>query len=290
MGLSGTRGDELTHHDGTADDGTPAVVFWRRDHNTRVDGSVMLELVRGDVALRLEAGLGRVYGNANCEASFGGDSVACRNPVLDQPRPEPEITESQSSWRPSLQLALAVRPGGAEALAVAVPETTGTGHWRVSLAATNARKTDFLDEFDDGTTFDAGIETEYIHQRSAGGLRWGAGARYSYGTGPSFSTTGSEHVVYVPFLVGWAWRARQTGEEIELLGGFGPGLVVVQTSPGYHMSAAGAGLEAGVNYIRPLPVAGRWALVLGVSGRLLALLGPRFGGHGELPLHVGLRF
>src|SRR3569623_1777414 len=107
LGLDAVHGEEVTRHAGTAEDGTPALIFWRRGSANRGDATVLVELVRGDLALRLEAGLGRVFGNASCAARFDLVSVPCREPVLGQSRPQPEVTESASSWRPSLLLALA---------------------------------------------------------------------------------------------------------------------------------------------------------------------------------------
>lgn len=42
------------------------------------------------------------------------------------------------------------------------------------------------------------------------GLRGGAGARYSYGVGqPNYPTAQdeSDHVLFLPALLGWAWRS-----------------------------------------------------------------------------------
>src|SRR3569623_288475 len=302
LGLDAVHGEEVTRHAGTAEDGTPALIFWRRGSANRVDATVLVELVRGDLALRLEAGLGRVFGNASCAARFDLVSVPCREPVLGQSRPQPEVTESASSWRPSLLLALAVRPGGAGGAdaAPAAETTRRAGRWRLSVAGTNAHRTDLIDagQFDAGPRIDAGLETEYLRQSEDGGFRWGAGARNSYGAGsPGYITSEqSEHVAFVPLLFGWARRSRETGEELEVLGGLGPGLMALQTSRDHRQWAFPAGEELGVNYIRPLAMPGRrWALVVGASARVMALWsvhlsGPLGGGHAELPVHVGLRF
>lgn|GEM_PF-5061128 len=288
------------HHAGTADDGTSAVIFWHRSNDTRLDGSVLIELVRGNVALRFEGALGRMYGGSSCVARFSSGSVGpCQAVVLGQPGPE--VKESASPWRHSLQLALAVRPGAV------VPDSAGqaalpteAGRWRVSLAATHARRTDLIEEqtYADGTRFEAGIEAEYIRPTGAGrGMRWGAGARYGYGAGPPAYSTDfgkSEHVAFVPALLGWAWRSPATGEEIEVLGGIGPGLMAISRFSDHDSWAAAGGVELAVSYIRPLPVEGRWALVVGVGARVLVLWpwsDPGvYGYHAAIPIHVGLRF
>jgi len=128
-------------------------------------------------------------------------------------------------------------------------------------------------------------------------MRWGAGARYGYGAGPPAYSTDfgkSEHVAFVPALLGWAWRSPATGEEIEVLGGIGPGLMAISRFSDHDSWAAAGGVELAVSYIRPLPVEGRWALVVGVGARVLVLWpwsDPGvYGYHAAIPIHVGLRF
>jgi hypothetical protein len=310
LGLATTTGNEVTHHAGTAVDGTPAVVYWHLDDARRVDGSAVLELVRGNLALRFEAALGRVFGgSSSCVARFDGAFPCQADPRY--PSGEPDVLEATPSpWRRSLQVALVVRPGGRatpESLAAGaatVPALpAAAGRWRVSLAATHVRGTDLFSDghYFDGPRFDAGIEAEYL--RRTGGLRWGVGARYSYGIGqPLYDRHDeSEHVAFVPALLGWAWRSPVTGEELELLGGFGPALMALSfgARSGEDVWVAGPGGEIGVSYIRPLTATGRLAIVVGVSARVLAVtevsggdqfIANRGGFHHEIPAHVGVRF
>ena len=111
----------------------------------------------------------------------------------------------------------------------------------------------------------------------------------------------SEHIVFVPALLGWAWRSRETGEEVEFLGGAGPALMALTFGAREGLLwAGGVGFELGVNYIHALSAARRLALVVGVSARLVSASVQ--GGssdsyfqhadvfHREVPGHVGLRF
>jgi hypothetical protein len=338
LGVWTSKGDEMGDNGGTATDGTPVHVSWHREEARRFDASATVDLFHGNVGLRLEAGIGRVSGAAACSARFpDGMSTRCIGEprfdypeVLDQPPP---------SWHPYAQLALVVRPGGGGDATVSRPaatsknataeDATANDHTaegdtaeddaaeneadgdeqrpsspeiRVSLAGTHMRNTSFSDDYySDHPTFDAGIAAEYLRPL-AHGWRWGVGARSVFGTGKDELGFRREFelVTWVPGLFGWGWRSRATDEELELLGGVGPAVLLTTAGADNDslITATGIGLELLASYLRPLTprmalVVGLGVSILGItirSGTTNSYLDGTFGLHGQVPVHVGLRF
>ena len=286
---------------GTDANGQPITVVRMLEDAVRVDGSLGIEAPLGNLALRLEAGLGRVFGTPQCM----GVTAACQAAASSIPMPSP--------WRPFVQLALAVRPGGDTTSKAPTPAdlepaavAPAKGFLQVALAGTPLRGTSLFNDghYSDYPTFDAGIEADGLLCLGSGGWRIGLGARWGYGTGKSSSGSGGweyESPLFVPVLFGWAGRSQETGEEVELLGGFGYGAVFFSFGSNGHgvMSASGLGGELALSYLRPLGP--RTSLVLGISARLMIIdvgsapadtyyLNNASGFHVEIPLRVGLRF
>jgi hypothetical protein len=289
-----------------ARDDSPVLADWERNGFRRFDGSLFFEVARGSFALRFEAALGRIYGGrTSCTASVSGSAdVPCdANPLFVNAEREP-LDPTLSQWRRSLQLSFVVRPhGGAGGGAIAdEQDTAALGRWRVGLAWAPVRATDFISDghFVDGAGLEPGIEAAYVEALWRG-LRLGAAARYSFGFGSS-PLGETEHVLFIPALLGWAVRSPRTGAEFEFLAGVGPAAVALTYGlRSGHYWATGPGAEVGLSYIRPLAGRQRMDLVLGISVRAMRLrvrtgaeqnsnLEGARGFHGDISLHAGLRF
>jgi hypothetical protein len=148
----------------------------------------------------------------------------------------------------------------------------------------------------DPIAFEGGVNADYL--RSVGSyLSLGLGARYQYGGGSEkpvtpFSGYQSEHIGFLPLLVGVGRRLGGTDEQIEGLAGIGPAVGSFSVA---QYSAFGLGAELDFNYVRPLAAA--VALVVGVSARVISFSrkvedGAQIGTSGvhvELPVNFGLR-
>jgi len=305
VGLATASVDDGVSHGGTAEDGQSVTVYRTWQGARRVDGALALELPRGNLALRIEAGVGRVFGGAGCQVRYAsGVGTRCEGwpdeglPAVRDPEP--------TRWRPFVGVALAVRPGGAR-LSTTVKEALGETRPKhlLDLVATGTalRGTDLMNDghYTDHPDFDAGIDAQYLHRLGRGGWRLGVGSRWSFGTGRSFAGEWEyEHVLSLPLLVGWAWQSQVTGEEVEVVGGAGPGLFLFSEGSNGNgvMSGAGLAIELGVNYVRP--VGSHLAVVVGfaVRAQSIAVDGPAdsyyldhaSGFHGEIPLRIGLRY
>jgi hypothetical protein len=282
----------------TAPNGAPVGDQWSWSHGRRLDGTIAVEGVHGNAILRLEGGVGRLAAETRCSVNTttGGscDEVGFR--------------PDHSEWRGFVQLALAVRPGrwptsdGAAASAEtndpASAVAAAPSQLRVSLAIVPIRRSLLLHDggVADPVAFEGGVNADYL--RSVGShLRLGLGARYEYGGGSEkpvtpFSRYQSEHIGFLPVLVGVGRRLRGTDEQIEGLVGFGPALGSFSVA---QYSAFGLGAEIDFNYVRPLAAA--VALVVGVSARVISFSrkfedGAQIGTSGvhvELPVNLGVR-
>ena len=293
----GAGGNDTSGRIVTAPDGTLLNDQWSWSHGRRFDGSIAVEAVRGNAILRLEGGVGRLEAETHCYIQ--STSASC-----DQASFRPDHAE----WRGFIQLAVAVRPGrwpttrGAAASAdtkePASAVDVASSQLRVSIAIVPIRRSLLLHDGDlaDPIAFEGGLNADYL--RSVGSyLRLGLGARYEYGGGSEkpvtpFSRYQSEHIGFLPVLVGVGRRLGGTDEQIEGLVGLGP--AVGSFSVGQY-SAFGLGAELDFNYVRPL--ASAVALVAGVSARLISFStkiddGGQIGTSGvhvELPVNLGVR-
>jgi hypothetical protein len=293
----GAGGDDWSGRIVTAPDGTPLSDQWSWSHGRRLDGTIAVEGVHGNAILRLEGGAGRLAAETRC-------SVTATSGSCDRVGFQPEHSE----WRGFVQLAVAVRPGrwpatvGVAASADTTEPASAVGaapsQLRVSLAIVPIRRSLLLHDGDvaDPVAFEGGVNADYL--RSAGSrLRLGLGARYEYGGGSEkpvlpFSRYQSEHIGFLPVLVGVGRRLRGTDEQIEGLVGFGPALGSFSVR---RYTAFGLGGEIDFNYVRPLGTA--VALVVGVSARLISFSAKiddggqigTSGVHVELPVNLGLR-
>jgi hypothetical protein len=213
-----------------------------------------------------------------------------------------------SEWRGFVQLAVGVRPGrwpattgaaaSADANQAALAAGAAPSQLRVSIAIVPIRRSLLLHDGDvgDPIAFEGGVNADYL--RLAGSrLRLGLGARYEYGGGSEkpvtpFSRYQSEHIGFLPVLMGVGRRLPGTDEQIEGLIGFGPALGSFSVR---RYSAFGLGGEIDFNYVRPLGTA--VALVVGVSARLISFSAKiddggqtgTSGVHLELPVNFGVR-
>jgi hypothetical protein len=103
----------------------------------------------------------------------------------------------------------------------------------------------------------------------------------------------------VPFLLAWAWRSRATSEEVELLAGAGPAMLLTSFGASDSlMTAIGVDLELLASYVRPLTPSAALMVGLGlrtmsaevVAGTSGGYLDGASGIHFQIPIHVGLRF
>jgi hypothetical protein len=305
VGLATASIDDGVSHGGTTADGQ-AVTVYRYWHGARrLDGSVALEVVRGNLALRLEAGLGWAFGSSYCYASYpNATTTGCAGaPQYNIPAvPDAE----PSHWRPFVGLGLVVRPGGGGPVAAVSESAEGAKPPRhlldVVATGTALRGTDLINDghYSDYPTFDAGLDAQYLHRVGGGGFRFGLGTRYGYGTGQSPAGKWEyEQVLTVPALFGWAWQSKVTGEEIEILGGLGVGFLFFSFGSNGHgvMTGNGIAAELGVSYLRP--VSPRTAVVVGIAARAqtVDVRGPAdsyylehaSGFHAEIPLRIGMR-
>ena len=281
----------------TAPNGTPVDEQWSWLHGRRFDGTIAVEGVRGNAILRLEGGVGRLAAETHCFVLATGGSC-------DQVGFRPDHSE----WRGFVQLAVAVRPGrwsttGGAAAAADTKEPASAGgaapsQLRLSIAIVSIRRSLLLHDGDlaDPIAFEGGINADYL--RSVGSyLRLGLGARYEYGGGAGrpvtqFGSYQSEHIGFLPVLVGVGRRLRGTDEQIEGLIGLGPAVGSFSIA---QYSAFGLGAELDFNYVRPL--GGAVALVVGVSARVFSfsrmiddvLKFGTSGVHVELPVNLGVR-
>jgi len=293
----GAGGNDTSGSIVTASNGTSLNDTWSWSHGRRLDGAIAVEGVHGNAILRLEGGVGWLAADAHCFV-FGAGGT-CEQLGF---RPD------HSEWRGFVQLAAAVRPGrwpapGGDAGSADTTEPASTvgaasSQLRVSIAIVPIRRSLLLHDGDvaDPVAFEGGVNADYL--RSAGShLRLGLGARYEYGGGSEkpvtpFSRYQSEHIGFLPVLVGVGRRLRGTDEQIEGLIGFGPALGSFSVR---RYSAFGLGGELDFNYVRPLGTA--VALVAGVSARLISFSAKiddggqigTSGVHVELPVNLGVR-
>lgn len=281
-----------------APNGTLVSDQWNWSHGRRLDGTIAVEGVHGNAILRLEGGVGRLEA-AETHCSVNSTGASC-DEVGFQP--------DHSEWHGFVQLAVAVRPGrwsrtggaiaSADISAPASARGAALSQLRLSLAIVSIRRTFLLHDGDlaDPTAFEGGLNADYL--RSVGSyLRLGLGARYEYGGGAGrpvsqFGSYQSEHIGFLPVLVGVGRRLAGTDEQIEGLIGIGPAGGSFSVA---QYSAFGWGVEIDFNYVRPLGTA--VALVAGVSARVLSFStkiddGGQIGTSGvhvELPVNLGVR-
>jgi hypothetical protein len=270
----------------------------------RLDGVLALELPRGNLAVRFEAGVGRMFGSPDCLAMDpDGRGTSCKG------LPEANISAvhdpEPSRWRPFVGLALAVRPGGTGR--APMPEGSPGETWSkhlldVAATGTVLRGTDLMNDghYSDYPTFDAGLDVQYLRRVGQRGWRLGLGARWSYGTGESpVGKWEYEHALSLPLLVGWAWQSQATGEQVEIMGGMGPSLLLFSFGSNGHgvMSGTGIAAELGLNYVRPIVPRTAVLVGIGLRAQTVKVNGPpdsyylehASGFHGEIPLRIGVR-
>ena len=293
----GAGGNDWSGRIVTAPNGTSLSDEWSWSHGRRLDGTIAVEGVHGNAILRLEGGVGRLAAETRC--SVYATAGSCEQ-VGFQP--------DHSEWRGFVQLAVGVRPGrwpttgGAAASADTNEPASAVGaapsQLRVSIAIVPIRRSLLLHDGDlaDPIAFEGGVNADYL--RSVGSyLRLGLGGRYEYGGGSEkpatpFSRYQSEHIGFLPVLVGFGRRLGGTDEQIEGLIGIGPAVGSFSVA---QYSAFGLGAELDFNYVRPLGTA--VALVVGVSARVISFStkiddGGQIGTSGvhvELPVNLGLR-
>jgi hypothetical protein len=258
--------------------GTPSatgVAYWYWFGGERLDLTVAAELVHGNLALRLEGGVGRML----------ADPTNVNNgPQGSPPR-----------WFPVLQLAVAVRPGTRPPDA-AEPAPAPRNLVRLFVAGTplasGSAGCDCAYEYH--ARYDMGLEAEVLRQVSAH-WRLGVGGRFYLGHGVAATGAGQTAIVgFVPFLLAPFYRWDRTGEELELAFGFGPSFGEMEVSGGSDdaVDMTGVGAEAALSYSRPL--AGAVSLVVGITARLLLAGGSELHGtltsgrYASLPLRLGV--
>jgi hypothetical protein len=164
------------------------------------------------------------------------------------------------------------------------------------------RGTDLMNDghYSDYPTFESGLDVQYLRKVGQLGWRLGLGARGSYGTGESpVGKWEYEHALSLPLLVCWAWQSQATGEEVEIMGGMGPSLLLFSFGSNGHgvMSGAGIAAELGVNYVRPIAPRTAVLVGIGIRAQTVEVNGPpdsyylehASGFHAEIPLRIGVR-